>query len=195
MYKLCKTERSAARQRELELGLQFLMQSRRYEDISVSDLCDHLQIPRKAFYRYFSSKDGAFHALLDHTLLEYESFPGSYQSGESRTIEKDLERFFLFWQLHRPLLDAVRRNRLTAVLIQRCIESSMSGTTIPLRFTPNETPEGRRQLLMFSICGLMSMVMDWHYNGYSTSAAQMGRVAARLLNSPLFTRTSDPIAR
>ena len=42
MYKLCKTEQSAARQRELEEGLLKAMQNTRYEDISVSDLCDQL---------------------------------------------------------------------------------------------------------------------------------------------------------
>ena len=44
------------------------------EEISVSDLCDRLNIPRKSFYRYFSSKDGALFALLDHTLMEFETF-------------------------------------------------------------------------------------------------------------------------
>ena len=51
MYKLCKTEQSAQRQRELEYGLLDAMLVKNYEDISISDLCDHLQIPRKSFYR------------------------------------------------------------------------------------------------------------------------------------------------
>ena len=59
MYKICQTEQSTRRQRELEQGLLRLMLHKNYEDISVSDLCDHMQIPRKSFYRYFSSKDGA----------------------------------------------------------------------------------------------------------------------------------------
>ena len=71
MYKLCKTEQSAQRQRELEQGLLKMMLQCRYEDISVSDLCDQLEIPRKSFYRYFSSKDGALYALLDHTMMEF----------------------------------------------------------------------------------------------------------------------------
>ena len=53
MYKLCKTEQSAARQRQLEEGLLTVMLTRRYDEISVSDLCDDLAIPRKSFYRYF----------------------------------------------------------------------------------------------------------------------------------------------
>ena len=52
MYKLCKTEQSARRQKELEQGLLKIMLQSRYEDISVSELCDNLNIPRKSFYRY-----------------------------------------------------------------------------------------------------------------------------------------------
>ena len=70
MYKLCKTEQSAQRQRQLEEGLLELMRLRPYDEISVVDLCEYLQIPRKSFYRYFSNKDGALFALLDHTLME-----------------------------------------------------------------------------------------------------------------------------
>ena len=37
MYKLCKTEQSARRQRQLEQGLLSMMASIQYEQISVSD--------------------------------------------------------------------------------------------------------------------------------------------------------------
>ena len=98
MYKVCKTEQSARRQRQLEQGLLEMMQHSRYEDISVSDLCDYLEVPRKSFYRYFSSKDGALYALLDHTMM------GFFETGigASGTIPGtqigDLERFFAFWR-------------------------------------------------------------------------------------------------
>ena len=50
-----------------EQGLLAMMEHRSFEEISVSDLCERMGIPRKSFYRYFSSKDGALMALLDHT--------------------------------------------------------------------------------------------------------------------------------
>ena len=56
MYKLCKTGQSAQRQKELERGLLKMMKHRRFEEISVSDLCDQMQLPRKSFYRYFSAR-------------------------------------------------------------------------------------------------------------------------------------------
>ena len=92
MYKLCKTEQSAARQRQLEQGLLQAMRTQQYEEISISDLCDRLEIPRKSFYRYFSSKDGALAALLDHTLMEFEQSPQNAVSAKRGTANGDLER-------------------------------------------------------------------------------------------------------
>jgi AcrR family transcriptional regulator len=102
MYKLCKTESAARRQRQLEDGLLSAMLSQRYEDIAISDLCDQLSIPRKSFYRYFASKDGALHALIDHRLLECEmQNMGSGERGESTL---NIPHFFLFWMNRKPLL-------------------------------------------------------------------------------------------
>jgi len=49
MYKQCRTEQSARRQRELEQGLVQVMLKRQYDEISVSDLCAEIDVPRKAF--------------------------------------------------------------------------------------------------------------------------------------------------
>ena len=97
MYKLCKTEQSAQRQRQLERGLLEMMKHHRFEEISVSALCARMQLPRKSFYRYFSSKDGALFALLDHTLMEfYET--GTLEGLRGGSPIEDLERFFSFWK-------------------------------------------------------------------------------------------------
>ena len=77
MYKQCKTERSAKRQREIELAFLNLMETTAYEDISVTLLCQSIDIPRKAFYRYFDTKEDALHALIDHTLNECDAIISS----------------------------------------------------------------------------------------------------------------------
>lgn len=186
MYKLCKTEQSAARQHALEAGLLAAMGTKRYEEISVSDLCDNLGIPRKSFYRYFSGKDGALHALLDHTIMDYEGFPSVPDAGEGRTLVGDLERFFRFWIHHKPLLDALERSNLSGLLIERCILHAVEGTTIPRRFLPFDTSEMREHVAMFGVCGLMSMVLQWHHGGYHQSPRHLATLAVRLLTVPLF---------
>ena len=141
MYKLCKTEQSANRQRQLENGLLAAMLSRHYEEISVSDLCDNLNIPRKSFYRYFSSKDGALHALIDHTLIGFEGFTLPYRRGVGRTLLGELEGFFQFWVEHKPLLDALCRSSMSGVLIERAITHALSESVMPTRFLPMDSRE------------------------------------------------------
>ena len=147
MYKLCKTEQSANRQRQLEQGLLQAMLTRHYDEISVSDLCAQLQIPRKAFYRYFDGKEGALHALLDHTLMAYESFPMVYSEGEKRTLLRELEQFFLFWIQQKPLLDALQRSGLSGELIVRSILQASTEVSVPKRFLNTDALQVMRRPL------------------------------------------------
>ena len=186
MYKLCKTEQSARRQRELEQGLLAAMSTHQYEEITVSDLCDQLNIPRKSFYRYFSSKDGALHALIDHTLLEFEGFSAVNGSGGKRTHQTDLEHFFRFWKERRSLLDALARSGISGTLVLRSIDHAMSDVGMPMRFLPQQERLAREHATMFGVCGLMSMVLNWHNNGFLLSESQMASIAVELLTKPLF---------
>ena len=186
MYKLCKSEQSAARQRQLELGLLEMMSTKRYDNITVSELCDQLQIPRKSFYRYFSSKDGALHALIDHTMMNYEGFNVVYTHSERRTPERELQQFFLFWVEHKQLLDALAKSGMSGTLVERAMGYSASDAISSSRFLQDETLFARQQVMLFCISGLMSMVLTWHHDGYPQSAEQMASIAARLVTQPLF---------
>ncbi len=186
MYKLCKTEQSAARQRELERGLLQTMATVRYEDINVSELCQKLEIPRKSFYRYFSSKDGALYALIDHTLMEYEGFSGNRHSREGRTLGGELTSFFEFWIQHVKLLDALERSGMSGMLIERSISYAISETVFPNRFLSGEDKMTRQHVVMFAVCGLMTIMIQWHHGGYQQSASEMAALAVRLLARPLF---------
>ena len=186
MYKLCKTEQSAQRQRQLEEGLKKVMLTKHVEEISVSDLCDQLQVPRKSFYRYFSSKDGALYGLIDHTMMVYERFAVARQKVTGRTLSNELESFFQFWVEHKDLLDALQKSGLSGVLIERSISHALGETVMPKRFLPRDSRDMQRQVTMFGVCGLMSMVLTWHHDGYKETPTQLARVACRLLGQPLF---------
>ena len=186
MYKACKTEQSAARQRELEQGLLPAMISHPFDEISISDLCTQIGIPRKSFYRYFSSKEGALHALLDHTLMEMETVYLTAEGDNSVPFTKELERFFQDWKDKKPLLDALNRSGLSNLLIERAVELAVSsniGTTNRLLFREGNQQKGHATA--FLICGLMSTVLQWHHSGYQESPAQMAQIAFRLLTQPL----------
>lgn len=191
MYKLCKTEESALRQRQMEQGLLDMMKTVRYEDITVSDLCQRMQVPRKSFYRYFSGKDGALHGLIDHTMMEYESFSHAQQKGKKRNLQLELETFFQFWVAHRPFLDALQRSGLSGTMIERAITYSVSEGVFPVRFLPDEEMQIRRHVVMFAVCGLLTMMIQWHKRDYQESVSEMASIAKRLLNQPLFPAAEE----
>ncbi len=156
---------------------------KRFEEISISDLCDNIGIPRKAFYRYFSSKDGALFALLDHTLMDfYHSAPfGSTRGG---TPTADLERFFLFWYENKPLLDALHKSSLSGLLVERATllardEMLMTG------YLKKWDDSLKDIAIAFAVCGLLTMVFQWHRDGFLIEPEDMARTATVLLTSPL----------
>lgn len=191
MYKLCKTEQSAARQRQLEQGLLEAMKLKRYEEISISDLCDRLEIPRKSFYRYFTGKDGALQALIDHTLMEFADYTALYRQGKVRTIQLDLESFFQFWVLKKDLLDALARSGLSGLLVNRAVAFALTDDVLPVRFLPDDTRNMQQHITMFGVCGLMSMVLNWHDTGYELPATEMAWIAVRMISRPLFPNVEE----
>ena len=183
MYKFCKTEQSYQRQRELERGLLSMMVSHRFDEISVSDLCDRMGIPRKSFYRYFSSKDGALHALLDHTIMEFYD-TGSIEGLRGGTPIGDLERFFLFWKEHKTLLDAVMRSNLGGMLVERAVTLAKEEELMPSYVREWESML-KDVAMSFVVCGLMSMVFQWHREGFQIPVDHMAKAAVTMLSRPL----------
>lgn len=186
MYKQCQTESSARRQRELEQGLLSVMQRKRFEEISVSDLCEETGVPRKSFYRYFSGKDGALFALIDHALMDYDIY-NMYEPQKPQQTPLDyMERVFTYWIQHRDLLDALQKSGLSGVLIQRAVEFTNELDTIP-RFLQIKDRRLREYGTMFMVCGLMTMIVQWHHDNFYSSAEEMARLAMELLTQPMFS--------
>lgn len=147
MYKVCHTEQSSARQRMIENALLQLMLKQRYEDISVRDLCDTARIPRKTFYRYFSSKDGTLYALVDHTLDGLFARPPE-AGKKSGTIADELERTFDYWKKNKTLLDALAHSFLSGILVERANSFALREGHMPRQFKRYE-PQVRDLALSF----------------------------------------------
>ena len=185
MYKLCKSEQSVIRQRELEQQLLTIMENLRLDEITVSDFCTQTGISRKVFYRYFSGKEGALYALIDHTLLEMENSPHTGKSHGEIGYQKKLACFFQFWQGQKRLLDALVRSGVTEILMERVIDYALSDAGAVREFLPCCDADVREYATTFSICGFMSMVLFWHRTDFEMSPEQMAEIALPLLTKPL----------
>ncbi len=186
MYKLCKTEQSAKRQREIEKVLFDLMMKKSYPDITVTEICDALSMPRKAFYRYFDSKDDTLYALIEHTMAEYGGFTGNDTGGGVRTLRREIEKYFVFWQDHKLLLDALYKNNMLEKIIDVSISFPVNDMVSIKKFLPDDTDWAREKIFKFAVCGLVFQMLDWYKDGFKTSVSDMARLSCRTLSKPLF---------
>ena len=184
MYKQCRTEQSAARQRELLAGLQDAMNQQHYDEITVSGLCEYMQIPRKSFYRYFSSKEGALHALIDYSLLDSDSFREKWLKG-SVAVQEELEQLFAYWYQKKHLLDALANSGLSGVLVQRAIGHAVEETSRDKTLTNQDQQNAQKYSTLYAVSGIMSLVIQWHHDGYPQTPKQMAKIAHGLVTRPL----------
>lgn len=178
MYKHCNTEESAQRQRQLEQCLLQLMVDVPYDNVTIGQICEHADISRKSFYRYFDSKDDCLHALLDHTIMEGSSYY-MFEQEEDDALTF-CTRIFEFWYKQTPLLDALERNGQSLQLLQRMV-----------RYILLEEPEyanymgiGEHNLMehiVYNVGGIMGLILTWHHEGYQKSPEQMGAILNQMI--------------
>lgn len=180
MYKHCNTEDSARRQRQLEQCLLELMKENPYNSITIGQLCQHAGVSRKSFYRYFDSKDGCLHALLDHTIMD--GF--AYYMPENQIARFDLTvctRIFEFWQQQTPLLDVLEKNSLSLQILQRTVRYILEEEPDYARFM-GISPDYVMEHIIYHIGALKGLIITWHHGGYRKTAAQMGQILYQLAN-------------
>lgn len=179
MYRKCTTEVSARHQKQAEQALLELMQKVPYEDITVTQLCTEAGITRRVFYHLFSNKNDALWALIDHIILDQES----YQSSHS----DEALRFFLYWRDQTPLLDALSGNQLTGLLLERMINCVLD-EDYDYRHWLRSNGWGReveQETVIFNLSGIMGLIFSWYYSGFRKSPEEMARIMTRLLTQPL----------
>ena len=184
MYKQCTTETTTARQRKLEQCLLDLLKSNSYENITVSDICASANVPRGMFYRYFDSKKDALDALIDHTLLEYMTtinFAENSQSDDPLGIRALL----LYWKSQKPLLDALKRNHIEALLFERSIRYCTMDEPILSRHLKLAGNPADLEVMTFCINGVISSIFVWYESGFAKSTEEMAQILRKLLTGPV----------
>ena len=192
MYKLCKTKESAQRQREIEQTLLDLMLKKQYDEISVSEICEASDIPRKTFYRYFDGKEGVKQAILSHTMTDFEEFKQAKRVGKEGTLHEEFEEFFIFWKSKREVIEAFDKSGLIGVLIESATVYAKNEFSYVAPYLSNSTIDEKTIAYHFVISGLLAMTINWYRTGFAETVPNMARSATRIMTRPLFenlTRT------
>ena len=98
--------------------------------------------------------------------------------------KRELVQTFSFWKDHRRLLDALSRSNLSGILVERASAFALREGYMPQRFKLYE-PQVQELALSFSVCGLISMILVWHKQGFLLSPQEVANLASHLLQNPL----------
>ena len=189
MYKICKTESSAKRQKEIELCLLNVMNTKKYEDITITELCEKMNMPRKSFYRYFDGKDGAMQSLLYHTMEEFDTI--RLVQRKSR-LSEEFEDFFSFWKSKKELLDAFYKSGFIGLLMESATNYAMKEFGDVEKYLSDSGRNEKILAYQFVICGLMTMMINWYRTGFSEPISSISHTAAKIITNPLFEKLTRP---
>ena len=110
MYKICKTPKSEARQKEFQNTLLAMLKKQKMKDITIVSLCGEMKISRKTFYQYFDTVEDVLYIMIDKELRD-----------AFLMLEYNLEvsGFFQSWVKNKWLLDILEKNEMSNLLVER----------------------------------------------------------------------------
>lgn len=186
MYKICKSKQSAQRQKFIAECMVQLWKKQNYNQITVSEICKQAGVPRKTFYRYFENKEDVFSLICDDLMMQYETYLGPYGCGEKYTMEKDIEKFFMFNKRHEALWNLVQRDNMSAMVIEwvvlKIVEKGQK------RSEDESMPDSavRQMRISFFMHGLFAIFFGWKKRGYTISEKEAAEIAVKLVSVPLY---------
>ena len=192
MFKLCKTEESSKRQRKIEDTLLKLMLDKHYDDITVSEICDIADVPRKSFYRYFDGKEGVKNALLYHTLSDFSFFRLNQPDSSELKLRQEFEGFFTFWKSKREILEAFYKSGQIGLVVESATSYAMEEFSDVSRYLLDSEDKEKVIAFQFAVSGLMTMTINWYRSGFAEAIPNLAKTATKIITKPLFenlTRT------
>lgn len=179
MAKVCTTEKTARRQEWIESGLLELMKEKRFEEIAVTDLCRHLELSRRSFYRYFRDLEDVLESALNHV---FQSMAMPEGLPETEEIQKNYE----FWKDHRAVLDALHRSGMLDKLYEYTYRFTSSMDI--QNYLTGEDRDLWQEAGQFVVSGSVSLIIFWYQSGFQKTPEEMARIAHRMLFSPILQK-------
>ena len=96
-----------------------------------------------------------------------------------------MEQVFTYWIQNQALLSALARSGLSGMLVQRAVDYTRRMNRLPMLLT-NMDRQLKEYGNLFAVCGIMTIIVQWHQDGFVPDAKQMAHMALRLFREPLY---------
>jgi hypothetical protein len=183
MYKQCKSEKSAQRQKHIARCLQMLLQEKSYDEISITELCRKAEVPRSVFYRYFADKDAVLWFVIDGMLADLlEILLQIYDTQHNWQLIDFLTYWLTYYRENEALWQVANTGSRHSLLLGHMVrhQAKMANPLYKVDFNNEETKR-----TIFFAYGIQGILDVWRKLGYTQSEQEVARQLCNLLHTPL----------
>ena len=180
---------SLHRKQDIENNLLALMQETPYDRIPVKDLTDNMQIARKTFYHYFHNKQACLESLMDRLILESNlALIALPKNASPQDVYGERLRF---WIRNKNFLEAVLRNNLTFLFIERAMGYVLQEDQTIQNQRNAQALIWDEDLLYGYVSGQICLILKWCRDGFSRPLEEMVQVSLKLAQEPVLPQKKE----
>lgn len=162
-------------------SLLILLEKKRIEEITISEISKKAQLSRRTFYRNFNSKTDVIITYCEHICDEYIKF---LDKDIQYTRNHIIEVYFIFWGQHIDFLRLLSNNELLCHLIE---VSNRYWGEIYSRFKTHWNDESSdielEYCLLFNMGGLWNILIKWIYDEHRNKPKDLEKLIQHSLNN------------
>lgn len=167
------------------IALLDLLASKKYHDITISQIVNKAGLGRRTFYRYFQTKDQVMERVAELLMDEFADEIAAYSA---ETQERVAEAYFAFWEAHVDILLLLSKAHLLYFiednlipLLHRVaikmghIKEPLHGGEMPVEY------EEYKYDFAIKLAGFWKATMIWVLENPRKSPKEMSRIINRVL--------------
>lgn len=183
MYKNCRDQKTATRQKEIALAAIEVLANNTSKRYSTAQLCEMISIPRRTFYHYFETQDDLFSYCIQYLQDEYVHYDLSVSPVKSS--QEALEVNFRFWYQEQNIIRVLIEYGKYYALVYHIgdnLAKNGFGDFVSYYEKGSRTYQLNTRLLVLTI---MTIFLDWMDDGFCTPVSIIARSAVELITKPL----------
>lgn len=164
---------SAIRSREMIIqALLLLMESKRYESITISEIVYEAQLVRKTFYRHFVNKDAVLNEYVNLLFSQYISL---LKSSNCHSVYQSAVVYFEFWSNNIAFLKVLQKNDLLHFILNKYDELlPLVNKMFPCKKTANSIEQ--EYSISYSTGVYWNILCKWIDRDFIESPTEMARI-------------------
>jgi len=182
MYKECKSPSSSKRQEEIAHCFSEILNEMPYENITITQLCKRINIPRNTLYRYFTGKEAILQYLLEDTLIKLLKASIQIEGKKTSNITEHLAYWLKNYRQYDHLWSLVYYGEKHNMMITQMIKYyvKLADPSFKEDFNNLQTKQ-----IIFLAYGLQGILDVWKHTGYEQSEKEVAKQLYKLFQTPM----------